>query len=562
MRRALFAAALSLGVTSALPAARAKSSDTSCRVKYATGKRAYLNVGASDGVQKLDNLPLVHSGKRAGSCTVDIVSDNASSCIAESATAGDSCKVLHAPPNKPSPPVVAATPSSAAPTASTQAQIDRALESAPVDRVVFHGNSTASVRGQSLFVATIGHSTWTTFDGSHYEQERIDLQLRGVSLRFGGFRAYAALTAIVASVRPTEQRFRPNDIAQVYVWQTEISSREHGRPFAFAIGRIWPHFAPGLPMLDGAQVGWRKRDGSVEVGVLGGMLPDPSTLYPAYRRWLAGVYYGHVWNPRNAAGPLRLVLNEGRINIRETSTAGLQLESEMSLLFSFGKRFDFATAARATLGAGSWSSPSFEAARVHFNVRPTERLRVAGSFRYLGARATDYDGLGTMYSLGRQYYGTLDLVGDILPWLGVSVGAQVQHDALSTNGRQTVQGEVAFRKLPRRGGGVAIGYQESFGWLRGHAVYLQYTNAEIDRVRFMMRATYAEDQPIPDSSWHREVSVNLFGEVRLVRWLALRLSTVARVVVANPAGGGGESEERSAATAGGVFARVDLVGAY
>ena len=532
-----------------------------CRVRYVTGKRAYLEVGRQDGIQLQDKVPLLRNGRSAGSCAVDSVADHSSTCISDRAAVGDQCRLQHAAP----PPL--ATPSSGAEvqppvarTASEQAKIDVAIAQTPVDKVVFQTSASAVGRPRPLFVGSAGHTAWVTFDGSHYQQERIDLQLRGVSLRFGGFRAYASLTAIVASVRPPTQRFRPNDIAQVYVWQTEFSSREHGRPFAFAIGRIWPRFAPGLSVLDGAQVGWRKRDGSAEVGVFGGTLPDASTLYPSYQRWLAGLYFGHVWNPRGA-GPLRMVLQDGRINVRQTDKAGLQLETEMSLLFSFGKRFDFATAARATLGAGRWSNPELEAIRAHFNVRPVERLRIGGSFRYLGERATDYDGLGTMFSQGRQYYGTLDATGDVTSWLGLTLSAQVQHDDASGNGRQSLLGELSFRKLPRRGGVVAIGYQESFGWLRGHQAYVQYSNAEHDRFRLMLRAGYAEDLAIPGAAWHREVSANVFGEVRLVRWLALRASCLARIVVASPTTSGEEGEDgERGGVPGGIVARVDLIG--
>ncbi len=552
-------AAVGVGIALLAFTSQASAESVRCKVRYATSQRAYFTIGASEGVAVGDELALMRHGKAFARCKIDVLAQSSASCRMTEATTGDECRAARGATSGARPKAKPPMQSDVAPSPTEAAAVEGALRDTPNEKIVYKAASVSAARGQTLFSASVGHSAYVTFDGRHYEQERIDLALHGVSLRFGGFRAWASLTAIIASVRPTEQRFRPNDIAQVYVWQTEFSSREVGRPFAFAIGRIWPHHTPGLPMLDGMQVGWRKKDGSAEVGVFGGTVPDPTTIYPTYRRWLAGFYFGHTAQGP-AGSPLRLVLHEGRIDVRQTDKNGLQLETEMALQFNFGRKLQLATSARATIGADSWTAPQFEAGRVSLSSQPIDRLRITAAFRYLGKRAINYDGLGEGFTLGRQYVGSVDVQGDLTRWLTLTVGGLVQHEEESGNGRQSLLGELNFHGLPRRGGAVALGYQEAFGWMRGHAAYVQYSNSSLERLRLLARVTYAEDLTMTAGAWHREVSAWVQSDVRIVRWLSLRMSALARVVVASPTDAGESEDGPRNTTGGGVVVRADLVG--
>ena len=518
-------------------------------VRFTTPKRAYLDAGKLDGIALGDKLKLSRNGAAAGTCTVDQLADHHASCTGDNVHVGDTYPVTRPPP----PP--APKPSSVGAGPAVDGNVVRqSLAGAPVDKVDFHATGAHAMRGPSLISVSLGHQAYVTFDGDHFQHERLDFSLNGVPMRFGGFRAYISLTALVTSVRPSTQRFRAGDLFQIYVWETAMSSREVGRPFVLSVGRIAPYHTPGLTVVDGVQAGWRSKEGNAEVGVVGGLIPDMMTMYPTYDHWTAGVYYG-VSHHRRAGSIFRTIRHEARLSVRGSPTInGPQLELEGLTQVWFRRIADAAVQTRVVMGGNGGWAPSLDAARVSLGLQPTKKLRIQGRFRYLGPRGVDYDNLFNTapMSSGSWYYGDGDVLYDAASWITVAASIGASYDTSTSLGRQYMGPEIVFPRVGRIGS-VSIGYREELGWLSGRDVHAQLTLAPMDRVRFMLRASYFEDAAT--GSPLREVGVFGFVEGRLTSWLALRTSAMSRVAVQGAAADG-------RGIPAGLNLRADLTGTY
>jgi hypothetical protein len=538
--------ALALGVATVATAAAAARERG--KVRYVTARRAYLDAGKLEGLKLGDALELFRGGHKAATCKIDQLADHSASCFAD-ARVGDSFARPSTSAAAPAPPPRAQSTPAIEPTAA-QAR----LAEVPVEKVDFKPSKT--MRGGDalpLVTASIGHTAFVTFGGGQFEQESVDLALNGLDMRFGGFRAYAHLTALIYSQRPNNVRFRPGDVFQLYVWDLEASSREVGRSFVASVGRIWPYNAPGLTLVDGAQVGWRSRSGDAEVGVLGGTIPEAMTLYPS-ARWLGGFYYGVSYaRPRKTW--FRLFRHEARLSLRETVANGPLLEFEALAQAWVQRTVDVGADARASMGMGDWRTPHFDAARISIGLHPLANLRGLMSFRYLDSRTVDPDALmPSFFSTGRWYYADVDMAYSPLPWISVSVlgGAAYEVEGL-TLGREYLGGEFAFPLLFGGIGGLSIGYREELGWMSGRTAYLGLNASLSSRFRFLSRASFFDDT-LATNNELREIGLYGMLDARLYRWLSLRASALSRVQLTPGSGSGGTNV--------GLVARGELVGAW
>jgi hypothetical protein len=509
------------------------------RVRHATARRAYLDAGKSDGLKLGDKLQLVRNARPMGECKIDQLADHGASCLAD-ARVGDTVTLPAPPPEPPpAPPPPQVTP--------VDPSVQTRLDASGFVKVDFKRSPGRLSGALPLIDVSIGHTAFITFNGGQFEQERLDFALEGLSLRFGGFRAFAQLTALVYSQRPSNVRFRPGDVFQIYVWDLEASSREVGRSWTLSVGRVWPHHAPGLTVMDGLQVGWRSKSGDAEVGVLGGTLPDASTLYPS-PRWIGGLYYG-VTHAGGRNSVLRLFRHEARLSARDTAL-GPQLELEGLMQAWITRWVDVGAQTRATIGAGDWALPRFEAARASLGVHPKIPLRLYANFRYLDSRVADPDALtASLFSTGRWFYSDADCSWDATRWLTLSLhGGEAQRTDTSL-GRQYVGVDVVFPNAFRGNGGISLGYQEEFGWIAGRTANLQLTGNLPDRMRLQLRAAYFEDVPTANSHIH-ELGLYLSVDARLWRWLSLRISVLNRLGL-----DGGK-------TPVGLVGRAELAGAF
>jgi hypothetical protein len=546
-----------------LLAAPASEAARGGRVRFVSAKRTYFDVGHVEGLRVRTSVKVTRRGKVIGTCTVDQLGDHGATCPGAIGRAGDAITFEPATSDQ----AAAPKPLPAPPSTGEVDRAQRALATTDQALVDFHaGGARALTQSASLFTITASHDAYYNVGGPQYEQERLDLSLNGINTHWAGFRVFAHATAVFATIRPPEQHFRPNEIAQVYVYETALSSREVGRPFTLSVGRVWPYHTPGLTLFDGLQVGWRNKDASVEAGVYGGTIPDPITLYPTYDHYTAGFYYAHVVT-RGKKSTLRLLQHEGRLGVRGAPGFGAQLELEESVQAALLGWIDLGAQARGSIGADDWKKPAFESARVHLGLRPVSTLRILATFRYLGPRPADFDAFTTshfftpssaFFTTLHEYHGTLDLGWDPRPWISLMLQGGVDYETDNHDGREYFGPEVGLPRLFGRVGGLSVGYREELGWYAGREAHVQFNVLGIDRLRGMARVSYFEDRIGGGFSSPATRELGLYGmvEARILRWLSLRGSVMARVTV----DAYGTGVNAPAPPPFGLNGRLDLIG--
>jgi hypothetical protein len=234
----------------------------------------------------------------------------------------------------------------------------------------------------------------------------------------------------------------------------------------------------------------------------------------------------------------------------------VQLELEAALLATINRWFDLGVQARASIGGGDFSRPAFESARFFATLRPTDRVRLLGGFRYLDP-ATDYDAFPSFFTKERSYHANLDLAWDPKPWITLALvsgydGAEREEPGLDQ--RFSVGAELGLPRLLRGRLSTSIGYREELGWYSGRLVYATLGAKAGDRFRVMSRLSYIEDRPSGslEAPALRELAGSIFADGRIVRWLSARLIVTGRVGL-DPNGEG-------APPPGGLVLRAELVG--
>ena len=522
------------------------------KVVYATAQRAYFDKGRLDGLRAGDSVKLLRGKAAPLSCALEMVGDHSASCAATGARAGDAFVFEAAP--------TAGEARAAAQLPPLVSEADRARGGAeiarqPYAKVDADRPERGGGHGVALAEASIGHASWMTFSGDSFHQERVQISLAGAELGWAGFRAFAQLTALHWTSQPANARFRPTDDTQLYVYEAEVASREIGRPFALAFGRVWPWGVPGLAAIDGAQVAWRSRSGEHEIGVFGGGLPDPVTLEPAFDRWIGGVYAAGTYARTDSL--LRLVRYEGRIATREVPNVGTKTDTDLLGQAWITRWLDAGAETRIALaGVGG---AAVEAARVNVSARALDKLRVDAGMRYLARKTVDDDGLGLdPFGDAGWIIGEGDATWNAASWFALSVVGGAAQDDASSRSREYVGPELGLPRLLGRFGGLSLGYLEERGWDEGRSAWAQTALHPAERLQLILRGSYSEDQfAVPTGSTTlREVSIFANVDARLRRWLAIRGFAMARFAVAGVGAGG---EGGFSAPAGLDFA-VDLVG--
>ena len=306
----------------ARPTPGTAASTAAGRVRFVTAKRLYLDRGAADGLRAGDKVSFSRAGLAAGGCTIDLVGAHDAVCRGRGALVGD----VFAVPRRPaaaSPP--APTPLPAPESNETVERRAAALAASPHDKVDFVPQARAA------YVATgsagIGVAVYATRPGAaQYVGETLDVALHHVPLGSSSFR-FDTSFSVIRMQTTSPPRFRPGSGTEFYLWDAEISRREIDSRTVLAVGRIWPWHTPGLPILDGAQLGRRNEPGTIEGGIYAGLLPEMLTLAPTFDAWTTGVY-GALSQPGGRDDTIRMAAEEARIGVRHSPTVGWVREAE------------------------------------------------------------------------------------------------------------------------------------------------------------------------------------------------------------------------------------------
>jgi hypothetical protein len=498
-------------------------------VAFATGERTYLDRGLVDGLSLGQTVHLTRNGRTVGNCALEAVSAHEALCKGKFRV-GDSFRLEKRSATADKNPVPVLPPMVSPEAADAAATV---IAEAPFSKVDFHGKSTTGTSAGAG--VTFGHTRWGTTAtlGGGYQQERIDLYLRGVDVG-RGFLAFAQASAILWTTRPGAPRFRPEGTIvptpQFYLWEAEVSSRDPNRRFTLSVGRIWPWHAPGLTLLDGAQMGWQSAKRGVEVGGYAGLIPNAVDLAPSYYNWAAGVYSAVSLVRKNL-----LFHDEARVGVRNLSGAGPVIQVE-TLAQLWLRKMDVGLNGRVSVAPQVANSLALESANLHLGLRPLSsavaRLRTFLSVRYLGPIvAQEAVLLNERPSLSGSYRGTFDATLEFGRWLGITAFAGGNYDRDTSLYRFYAAGEVRFLRLFRDRVDVTAGYQEEFGWVTGRTVYPQVSVRLSNRLRVFARASYNEERFNDQNRNVVDRDVGFFGsfELGLLRWLELRGMVMARV---------------------------------
>jgi hypothetical protein len=489
-------------------------------VTYVSSGRVYLDQGKAEGLGPGTELALTRRGRPAGSCRVEWVADHHATCQGQGLRQGD----RFALPPRPDEPVPTPRPAPAAPV--ELARWRSALEAAPQPLVEFKGQRASTRPPVDL---RVGHTSWVTTTASPFHQERADVRLQGLPVALG-LRLYLDATALGWTRRPEGFRSPARSQAQLYLREGELVAREPGQRLALAVGRVWPWYVPGVAVFDGAQVGWRSRDGDFEVGGFGGGVPDRVTLSPSFQRLAAGAYLAGRHSGAEDA-TLRLLQYETRVSYMSFPESSSRLELEGRGRVWLGAYADVGAWVR--LGVGNAMAPAaIDAARADLELRPHEAWRFSGGVRYDGATALDAPPLDSLDLGTRALHSDVTASWQPAPWLSAGLTGLLARDLETKLARQLAGPELSFPRLFGSRGGLSLGYLEELGWQRGRSAHLQAVLQPFSTLRLLGRVSYFEDTPIAeatDALSSRDAGLYTSVELSPARWLTLRLSLLGRI---------------------------------
>jgi hypothetical protein len=530
-RRQARAAALASPLPETPPARPDRAPGTG-GVAYVTAARAFLDVGAEDGLAEGAELDLRRAGDAVGPCRVETLAPHHATCTgAPGARAGDRFKftpaVAAASTPTPAPKLLPPLPSD-----EELARRQAAVESAPVALVDFKpgasGGATMAVPRSRVVDVAWTHASFVATDVSGAHRESLDVDLHDVEVGRGVTLDVDARA--LHWLQRANPRFRPTDDTQLYVWQAQLGF--HPGALTVSAGRILPWTIPGATLFDGAQVGKHTRLGEfdAEVGAFGGLVPDPVTTAPGTDRATGGGY----WLLDRSLGRGATFRQEGRVAVVRSPELGTRFEGSLTARL-FLRTVDLSGEAHLGFGGTKTAPGGLDAGRLDVNARPAPGWTFGGSFRYSGLEWPQP--FEPPAFPGKSRAGDAFGRWDARPWLRLGLVAGDSEDTVSNLGHRWVGPEVTFPTLLGPRGGVTVAYLEETGWTGGRSAYAQLVARPWDPVRVIFRATWSQDKQLAQDE--QEVGAYAAVAAKLSRHFGLRLSLLGRGAVSVSEGGSG-----------------------
>lgn len=485
-------------------------------VAYATPQRAYFDVGAADGLVLGTAIVARRGDVLPGRCSVDLVAEHAASCKVAGLRPGDVISYEPAPePPEPKvpPPVVPETD------LLRRAAVLEAAPAAPL--VVFRSTAPAApapeIRRTRWFSASAGYAQWTSSGAGDLGAASVELAIRGAELGAG---VTVDLAARGERWNPAgNPRFRPADDTRFYLWQAELTA-----PISrvtLSAGRVLPYAIPGASIFDGAAASLRL--GPAEVGLFGGVVPEPDTTNPATDRSTGGAF----WSLAHAFGARTGLRQDGRIAVVRSPELGTRYEATLG----GGAWWKAAhLSAETQLGAGgeveSQGQVNVDALRLDLSANVLPGLSVGGGYRYTDLWVPDAawalePAIFSGRSTAADGWASWDL------WIfRVGASGGFSRDAVTKLDRSWVGPEIG---LPRLLGGrvaLAAGYLEERGWLEGRSAWVQATYRHRSRLLLTARGTWTRSRPALSEG--DELGLLASGSAELGRGFGVRATVLAR----------------------------------
>ena len=508
------------------------------KVTFATATAAYLDAGALEGLAAGQVIRMTRGAQPSGTCTVRETADHSATCTGTGVRAGDRFAVDTTVPG-------AAPVAKMAPIPTDEEQESRLaqvtgtpvtlVEAKAQPRQVSIGN-LPTVRGD------LGYAVWLASPGGPGDSQRIqlDVQVNGLDA-FEGFKFFADARLMQwtqrerhlrAGVVHPAPRLRPG--ARPAGPDPQVERRLRPRP---ALVR------PGSTVFDGAQGGLRL--GRNEVGVFGGLVPDPWTTEPTTHRYTGGVY-------ANFETPIGSTLLSGSARAAVVQNPEVQRHYEGELLLNYWAGGLFSASGDLRMGFGDVRAPAYiDAARLFITLRPVPIFWLSAGFSYWGLLIPDGEPIATYPGPSRRADGTAGV--DATPWLRVAALGGWVDDLTSSLSHGYVGPEVTFTKVLA---GLSFGYLKDLGWVDGQSAWGQIAWAPTSSTRLTGRVSWFQTTEtiggVSSVTALNEVGVTVHATVGLTSWLSLRASVLVRAGL----------ESGDASTPFGTASNLFLVGTY
>jgi hypothetical protein len=480
-------------------------------VTYKTATEVFVDAGAKHGVTVGQTLSFERRGRPSGTCVVVSVSPSRTVCQGAKIGVGDTvvAGALSEPPAPaPRPPPKRAAVRDPAEVAARRAQI-AAVAVPMVPHVPLSSTlttrTTLGLRQQAWWSSTTGDSVFARPALSFVSQTSLPL--------FIPLTASANVLVQGDVLAPANQRFRPDDPIEVYVWDAALSSVTG--PVVGSVGRFRLRQVPGAPIVDGGQLGARVWDDRVEVGVYGGAIPDVITTAPGLNRLTAGLYSAFRFDVADAI-TLMPRLSGGVLSAPDGSALRVDVGGQLQALWRGIGFIGGSLRGAANLSDGSGFVVEQSSADLLLN--PVTWWSLAASHRLVHAPALDLDKGDVVPALQRSQHGNVTTTLSPLPHL--SVGATAGAGLNETTGllRAWVGPELGFPSLLGDAFGLDLGYRLEAGDWPGQSAWVG-ARVQVPSTLVVVRLMGSELQAVIDN--YREVGVLLLTETAITSSVSL-----------------------------------------
>jgi len=509
------------------------SAPRSASVTFVTRGRIYLDVGREDGVELGMAVDIFRKRRKITVCKLDGVADHRSTCPdpTHAVRANDRVRLERTTH------VAATRTSSIGPQigATAPVRLDGfAFEKVEHARTSAFGGGRAIRGGASLSYA------FSARDGSSaaYNAAEVEAWVSHLPLAIGPLEGSLHVRARARPTRSKDTRFRVDVPAELYVLDASIGARPREGGYSFAVGRVGSYRVLGLRIFDGGVAGLRLADDEVELGGFAGLLPDAISLAPSTARYSGGAY----WRARHALGSTTLS-HEGRLALLGARDSPTIIDAEVSAVIDVPSIITLHGGGRVGVLTGDGGGAHLVSVTVDAMSEPLPRhLELRASFRERRQTSLpDYDLdaaslSGTWAPQDTRHVFAEANLGDAGSWMVAIRGGFGEVFGAERVQRAFAGPELSLPALFGTGGGLLVGYQESFGWSSGRSVYLQSTVTPSERVRVQARVSAYFDHDDLADAWRQELGVYLRGAFALTDWLDVRLLTIAHATLFDPFG--------------------------
>jgi hypothetical protein len=489
------------------------------KVTFATATAGYLDAGALEGIALGQVIQLNRGGQPSGTCTIREIADHSATCAGTGIRTGDRFAVDTTVPG-------GAKVAQMAPIPTDEEQESRLAQvtGTPVTLVEAKVQPRQVSIGQLPRVqGDLGYAVWLATPSGPGDSQRVqlDIQVNGLEA-FSGFKVYADARLMQWTQR--DATYVPGSSTQLLVYDLELAQRDPTRNWSAAFGRVQPWFIPGSSVFDGAQGGLRL--GRNEIGVFGGLVPDPWTTEPTVNQYTGGLY-------ANFEAPIGSTLLTGSARAAIVQNPAVQRHYEGELLLNYWAGGLFSASGDLRMGFGDLQAPaSIDSARFSLTVRPDPIVWISAGFSYWGLLIPNGEPIATYPGPSRRADGTVGV--DATPWLRIAaLGGWI--DDLTSDLSHTYAGpELTFTKVLS---GLSFGYLKDFGWVEGQSAWGQIAWTPLASTRLTGRLSWYQTTAtlggVSSAAASNDVGATVNATVGLTSWLSLRASVMVRANIDN-----------------------------